>query len=513
MINLNGKIWYDRKVKKNAMQLRPRQTKAIDDLRLAYKSGKRAPILVAPTGFGKTAVASVIIKSSIERGKKIWFLAHLEEILQDTSFRLQSCGIPHGFIASQCTRQYSRHVQVVSVQTAVRRDDLPLPDIIIIDECHLAVANTYKKVIESVGNPLLLGLTGTAERLDGKGLNELFDEIVPTCSTGELAEEGLLAPIRYLTPNASNFSPDALTEQEIEEFFSKPKIVGDSVDHYREHGHGKPGVMFCQNIQHAEDVATAFANAGYRSMAISGESSKSDRRAALEGIKSGNLDIVANCGLWVAGVDAPNIQYIGFLRHSKSLTFYLQAVGRGLRTCKGKTHLIIADHAGNLKEHGSPLMEREWSLEGRKARKKKENPIQIRECPNCLNCHVPAPICPFCGHVYHVAARGPTEEVDGRLEEIDLKALEEAEKQKKKQEQSQARSFDELFLLGTSRNYKDPAGWARHMLSARLIKDRYNAQTYEELFAIALSIKANNPAAWSENIIEARKARAGQCKV
>lgn len=490
------------------MQLRPRQLKAIEDLRASYLNEKKAPILVAPTGFGKTAVASVIIRNSIQKNKKVWFLAHLQEILEDTSARLQSQGIPHGFIASQCSRQYGKHVQIVSVQTAVRRDDLPKPDLIIVDECHLAVANTYKKVIESVGSPLLLGLTGTAERLDGKGLGELFDDIIPTCSTGELVQEGLLAPIRYLTPSLGNFNSDALTEQEIEEFFSKPKIVGDSVDHYREHGHGKPGVMFCQNIQHAEDVAEAFANAGYRSMAISGESPKSDRREALEGIRSGSLDIVANCGLWVAGVDAPNIQYIGFLRHSKSLTFYLQAVGRGLRTCEEKTHLIIADHAGNLKEHGSPLMEREWSLEGKKARKKKENPVQIRECPNCLNCHTPAPVCPFCGHVYHVAARGPTEEVDGTLEEVDLKALEKAEKEKKKQEQSQARSFNDLLQLGKNRNYKDPAGWARHMLSARLIKDRYNAQTYEELFAIALSIGANNPTAWASNIAEARKQRA-----
>ena len=153
-------------------------------------------------------------------------------------------------------------------------------------------------------------------------------------------------------------------------------------------------------------------------------------------------------------------------------------------------------------------MEREWSLEGKKARKKKENPVQIRECPNCLNCHAPAPVCPFCGHVYHVAAREPTEEVDGTLEEVDLKALEKAEKERKKQEQSQARSFNDLLQLGKNRNYKDPAGWAKHMLSARLIKDRYNAQTYEELFAIALSIGANNPTAWASNIAEARKQRA-----
>jgi len=150
--------------------LRPHQIKAIQDVRAAYAEGCRAPILCAPTGAGKTFTAAEIIKSAIAKGNRVWFLAHLREILDDTSARLRAAEIPHGFImAGKPTNMY-RDVQVVSVQTAMRRSFSVKPGLIIIDECHLAVANTYKQVLAAAGNPPILGLTGTPCRLDGRGL-------------------------------------------------------------------------------------------------------------------------------------------------------------------------------------------------------------------------------------------------------------------------------------------------------------------------------------------------------
>ncbi|MEK9923942.1 MAG: DEAD/DEAH box helicase family protein, partial [Rhodospirillales bacterium] len=110
------------------MSLRPRQVKAINDIRVAYRSGRKSPILCAATGFGKTHTSAEIIRSALERGRTVWFLAHLREILQDTASRLRSVGIPFGEIAAGKAREYHRRVQIVSVQTAVRRDDLPKPD-------------------------------------------------------------------------------------------------------------------------------------------------------------------------------------------------------------------------------------------------------------------------------------------------------------------------------------------------------------------------------------------------
>ena len=149
------------------MTLRPRQVQAINDIRVAYRSGYRAPILCAATGFGKTHTSAAIIQSALDKGKTVWFLAHLREILDDTANRLRSVEIPFGEIAAGKPMEYHRRVQVVSVQTAARRDGFPPPDLVIVDECHLAVATTYLKVMGKIGNPPLLEIGRASGRVGG----------------------------------------------------------------------------------------------------------------------------------------------------------------------------------------------------------------------------------------------------------------------------------------------------------------------------------------------------------
>ncbi len=269
--------------------LRPRQQKAIDDVRAAYASGRRAPILCAPTGAGKTFTAAEIIRSAVSKGKRVWFLAHLKEILDDTCARLDSAGIRYGQIMSGARPEPHKSVQVVSVQTAIRRKDLAKPDLIIVDECHLAIASTYRNVFQVMDCPLLLGLTGTPCRLDGKGLGELFDCIVPTCSTGDLIQEGLLAPIRYYAPSrpdltAVHMRAGDYASDELEEAIDQPTITGDAVKHYRKFCHNRPAVAFCVSVKHAEHVAASFRMAGYRAVAVSGDSTKEERKQALDGL-------------------------------------------------------------------------------------------------------------------------------------------------------------------------------------------------------------------------------------
>ena len=275
--------------------LRPRQVQAINDIRAAYRAGYRAPILCAPTGFGKTHTSAAIIQSALDKGKTVWFLAHLREILDDTANRLRSVKIPFGEIAAGKPMEYHRRVQVVSVQTAVRRDGLPSPDLVIVDECDLAVATTYLKVIGKIGNPPLLGLTGTPCRLDGKGLGEIFDEIVPTCSTNALIQEKLAPPIRYFAPHrpdltglrmqAGDYKPS-----DIDGEMDRSTITGDAIKHYQKHCDGKRAVAFCTSISHAEHVAAEFQAQGYRAAAVSSENKiDPEREAALTGLRNGRI--------------------------------------------------------------------------------------------------------------------------------------------------------------------------------------------------------------------------------
>jgi superfamily II DNA or RNA helicase len=449
------------------MALRPRQIKAIEDVRAAYAAGKRAPVLVAATGFGKTHTSAEIIRSAVQRGKTVWFLAHLREILDDTCKRLDSVQIVHGRIMAGAPRLLHRSVQVVSVQTAARRTDLPRPDLIIVDECHLAIASTYKKVIEAAGNPLLLGLTGTPERLDRRGLGEMFDAIVPTCSTRDLIEEGLLAPIRYYAPSRPDLGGVAVragdyAADELEEAMDRPTLTGDAVSHYKRACPGKRAVVFCTTVRHAEHVAAQFRAAGYRAVAISGKSAAADRKKALTGLRSGEIQVVCNAQLWVAGVDVPEIECVVLLRPTKSLTFYLQSIGRGLRTAPGKKACVVLDHAGCIFEHGPPDMQREWSLDA-KRRKGKQVAPAVRECPSCFAAHEPAPVCPLCGHVYTTQERSGPEQVEGTLDAVDLEAMQ----RERKREQGKAQTMEQLMELGKQRGYKNPRAWAMHVVRAR----------------------------------------------
>lgn len=451
------------------LTLRPRQQQALDDLRRAYASGARAPVLVAPTGFGKTAVSVEIIRSALARGRRVWFLAHLREILDDTTQRLGQAGIEFGQIRAG-HRPVPAPVQVVGVQTAARRQ-LDPPDLIIVDECHLAVAATYRQVIAAAGNPLLLGLTGTPERLDGRGLRELFDALVPTCSTGELVAEGLLARPRTFAPAIADLSRVRMRAGDFDqgaagEILSRPTIVGDALEHWQRLCQGRRGVAFCSTVRHAQAVAEHWQAAGLRAMAVSGGSSDDQRQQAVQLLRAGDLDLVACAQLWVAGVDVPALDAVIWLRPTASVTIWLQGCGRGLRSAPGKDDCLILDHVGNARRHGLPEERREWSLDGRRRRARDGGQVvPVRECDRCFACYSPTlPACPECGAAPAVKPR------ELRMTAGELRELKAGEAQARKREQGQARTYQELVQIGRARGMANPWGWAQRVVAGRMAR-------------------------------------------
>lgn len=449
--------------------LRPRQVKAIEDVRAAYRAGFRAPVLVAPTGFGKTHTTAEIVRTSVARGKTVWFMAHLKEILEDTSKKLAAEGIQHGIIMAGIPSNRSVPVQVVSVQTVARRlGRYEKPDLLIIDEAHLAVATTYRAVIDWAGCYLLL-LTATPMRLDGRGLNEIADTIIQTCSTQDLIDEKLLADIRYYAPSRPDLSgvrtvAGDYAKNDLAEAVDKPRLIGDAVSHWLKYAKGRQTIAFCCSIKHAQHVAEQFRSVGIRAVAVSGDTDSMERRQALADLKAGRVDVVTNCALWVAGVDAPTVSCIMLLAPTKSLTKYLQSVGRGLRTAPGKTDCIILDHGSLIHTHGHPADLREWSLEGSPKKKRARDPddISIKSCPVCFRvCRSVVQQCD-CGHRFVAKAR-EIEQVDGVLAEVDRSAVQRAARR----EQGRAQSLEDLIKLGVSRGYKNPRAWAVHLYNAR----------------------------------------------
>lgn len=420
-----------------------------------------------PTGGGKTHTAAEIIRSAIDKGRTVWFLAHLREILFATSAKLTTAGIDHGYIMAGMPERPDAPVQIVMVQTAARRlGRYTKPGLIIIDECHLAAADTYQRVITDAGKPPLLGLTATPTRLDGKGLRDVFDTIVNTCGTADLIAEGLLAPIRYYAPSKPDLTgvrtqAGEYLAADLAGVMDTPSITGDAVAHFQRLGQGRTAIVFCINVDHAQHTAAAFRQAGFRSAVLHGNTPQDERNDILQQLGTGQIQVVANCQLLVAGVDVPSVGCVIQLAPTKSLTKYLQSIGRGLRTATGKQDLLVLDHAGNAFVHGLPTDPREWSLDGtpRRARGENDNVEPVRQCERCYAVFKPQPVCPSCGHVHQAKPR-TIKTTAGELHELHA-----VERQSARQEVSQARTLEALEKIARERGYKP--GWARFIYQSR----------------------------------------------
>lgn len=450
-----------------AIKLRPRQAKAIEDVRSAYVEGFCAPTLVAPTSFGKTATSSVMIQNALSKGKRVWFVAHLKEILHATADKLKSEGIPFGWIAAGEHGNRRLPVQLVMVQTLARRisDNIYTPpDWIIVDEAHLAVSKTYQTCFEwahagpkfyQPGGALLLHLTATPIRLDGRGMGEVSDIIIPTCSSLDLVNEGLLAPIRYLRPSAPDLSGVHMKgkdydSEELGDVMGKPAVTGSAVETYIREGRGRPGLGFAVDLKRANELTELFRSHGIKTICVSGDDDDEFRSYALRAVQSREVEFVWSVKLWIAGVDAPALSYICDMAPTKSLVRYRQGVGRGVRICDGKTDLIYADHANNIETHGNPLLPVAWTLAGSASvGENQQRAMAVRECPKCFG-HTPSvrPVCKHCGHTFPIKSR-EIEEREGELEEIQLAAQQEAERIAARQDQGRAKdraALVELFI-------------------------------------------------------------------
>lgn len=165
-------------------ELRTYQLEIIGQFEACVAADIRSVIIVAPTGSGKTVIGGEIVRRAIADGKRVLFLAHRREIVMQTSAKLAANGIEHGIIMAGEHTSPLEPVQVAAIQTlharAVRRNKIALPpaDLLIADECHHAPARTWKKIVEAYPNAILLGLTATPCRGDGRGLGSLFAKII-----------------------------------------------------------------------------------------------------------------------------------------------------------------------------------------------------------------------------------------------------------------------------------------------------------------------------------------------
>jgi DNA repair protein RadD len=455
-----------------SVTLRPYQTEGVEAIRASFARGNRRVLYVAPTGSGKTALFSYIAAGVWRNGKRVTVLCHRDFLLDQVSSALKMNAVPHGLLIGGSYGLPRAPVVVASVFTLANRlQHFKSPDLIVADEAHhLVGGSTWAKVMAAYPQARMLGVTATPERLDGRGLNESFDDMVVGPSTADLIDQGYLAPPEVYAPatlpdlqgvrsRAGDFAVGELSDA-----MDRPSITGDAVAHYNKLAPGKRAVAFCCSVQHATDVAAGFQAAGIPAATVNGKMERGLIRRTMARFAAGDILVLTAADLISEGYDVPGIEAAILLRPTKSLGLYLQQVGRSLRPAPGKDRAIILDHAGNSRgdRHGLPDAERHWSLMGRAAREAGEKAAPTRQCEQCYAVHRPAPKCPRCGFVYPIRPR-TVEEVEGDLVRVtpaaDVDAVTDDMDAKR-------RKYFTLRGVARKRKYQNPSLWAFSQICA-----------------------------------------------
>lgn len=357
------------------VRLRDYQIEAVEAVFASWESGKKAPIIVAATGAGKSILAAEIMRRATDPRPsfRAIFIAHRKELLDQTVAKTK-------LVAPRCTvglvaadvNEVDRKITVASVQTLAARGGQRLtevmgrvpPKLVVIDECHHAPSPTYQRVIDQIrqANPnvLLLGLTATPGRADGTGLDEVFDCVAYEKNLFDLVRDGYLVPPRGVRVNL-DISLDSVdskngdfVESQLAQVINQPSVRRATVRAWQEHGHDRKMIVFCCNVQHARDLAQEFTDAGYPAAAIDGGMKPKDRNVVYERFRSGHLKLLCSVEVLTEGWDEPSAEGVIFARPTASQSLYSQMLGRGLRLYPGKTECLVIDLVGNSDRH-SPV--------------------------------------------------------------------------------------------------------------------------------------------------------------
>jgi superfamily II DNA or RNA helicase len=226
--------------------------------------------------------------------------------------KLFNVGINAGQITSKFSNMGMELVQCAMVGTVKNRlNKINKPDLIIIDECHHSIGNTWQSILNYFSDVPRIGFTATPERLDGKGLgeNNIFNKIIVGIQTKEAVKQGFLSyPIIYKPPGIPDSYKIKKGDYDIKEqemFMFQKKIVGDVIQHYKEHLDGLPVVCFCLSVEHSKLMAQNFSDAGYKSFAVYGDMENSLRDKYINGLSNGDTQVLTSCDVISEGLDVP----------------------------------------------------------------------------------------------------------------------------------------------------------------------------------------------------------------
>lgn len=468
--------------------LYPDQMELVDSVRASMRKHKSV-LMQSPTGSGKSRMGAYIAESVIAKGGSVVFDVPMKELRKQISTTFRQSGIAHSFVAAgQRFDPFARCWVTTTPTLANRLDKAPRATVLILDETHNggAARNRIVEHYKSIG-AWIIGLSATPERLDGKGLDVWYDDMVEGKSIRWLIDNKRLSDYRLFNASKPDLSALRMSGEEYRQsdvagfMESQNVLIGDAVSHYQKLAMGKRNVAYCASIKHSQMVAEAFNAAGIPAAHIDGKMDDATRTRIIKAFARRELLCVTNSDLllygWdlAASADDDNavVETISDLKPTMSKAMQFQKNGRGLRLKPDGSIAVIMDHASNAfnpdgsVKHGFPCADQVWNWKGSDKRKGegKEKTIPVRQCSQCFFVHRPSPACPSCGHVYPIASR-VLEEVEGELVEVTREQAAMIAK-KERQVQGKAQTLPELIELGKRKGYKNPRAWAMKVMNGR----------------------------------------------
>jgi superfamily II DNA or RNA helicase len=396
------------------MMLRPRQ-KLFVERSLAALDTYGNTLGVAPTATGKSLMLSAVAGEFLkEPDARVCVLAHRDELTEQNRAKFLRVN-PHvsTSIVDATVKSWDAQATFAMVPTLSRKANLaemPDLDLLVIDEAHHAVADSYRRIIDHVRERTpwvkIFGVTATPNRGDGQGLRAVFDNVADQIRMAELVKTGHLVTPRTFVINvgvqealkkvrrvASDFDMNAVAE-----IMDKSPVTDAVISHWKEKAGERQTVAFCSTVEHAQNVAAAFRAHGIKATTVHGEMSDAERKSTLGGYAKGNIQVITNVAVLTEGWDHPPTSCVVLLRPSSYKSTMIQMVGRGLRTVNPeeypgvvKTDCIILDFGTSSLIHGS--LEQDVNLKGQS---ETEDTTQT-----CHNCSAVIPLscteCPICG--------------------------------------------------------------------------------------------------------------------
>lgn len=361
--------------------LRPHQIEAKAKIFDAW-SKYDSVMLQMPTGTGKTYLFTSLINDIINTYKlahkdiKILIVAHRTELLDQISATLNKFGISHGFIQGAREQYLWKRVQVGSIMSLLTDKNYynvcrQKFDYIIVDEAHHSLADTYIRLFGLFPNAKKLGVTATPWRLNHESFLSLYQYLIVSPQISWFINNNLLSDFDYvsikqdsevqkLVDRSEVVSTGDFSNADLDNTFNNQRIRSKLYESYLQFANGRKGIIYAINKCHAAKIAELYSSHGVKAMAIDCDTPRDVRQEMITAFKNGEISVLVNVDIFTEGFDCPDVNFIQLARPTKSLSLYLQQVGRGLRIVEGKEKTIILDNVGLYNYFGLPDANRKW---------------------------------------------------------------------------------------------------------------------------------------------------------